>query len=195
MIIFEDLMDRVYYAYLDDEDQGIRFISLVEDPAIQESYMLFNKQVKFSKDDNTHCLTGPILIPNQKIYRRDERGEYYIVFSEDTIEKIASKMISQGTAANVDTQHNNHLEEGIYPIEIYLKDSKRNSLVGFEDLPDKTLFVTYKVENEELYQKIKDDFKGFSIEALFSIKEVPQESEEEILNDILNSLRKLKCIR
>lgn len=187
-------MERIFYAYLDDEDQGIRFISLVENPAIQESYMLFNKHIKFSKDDSKHCLTGPILIPNQKIYRRDERGEYYIVFSEETIEKIASKMIAQGTAANVDTQHNNHLEEGIYPIEIYLKDSKRNSLVGFEDLPDKTLFVTYKVENDELYQKIKDDFTGFSIEALFSLKEIPQESEEDVLQDILNSLKKLKWV-
>lgn len=154
--------------------------------------MLFNKQIKFSKDDNTHCLTGPILIPDQKIYRRDSSGEYYVVFKADTIEKIASKMISEGTAAKVDTEHNNHLEEGIYPIEIYLKDSRRNNLVGFEDLPDKTLFVTYKVDNEELYQKIKDDFTGFSIEALFTLK---PESEEDVLQEILNNLKKLRNVK
>ena len=193
MAINENTMDRVFYAYLDDDSDGIRFISLVDQPAIEENYLLFNKQIKFSKDDNTHCLTGPILIPNQKIYRRDDKGEYYIVFEADTIEKIASRMITQGTAAKVDTQHNNQLEEGIYPIEIYLKDSKRNTLVGFEDLPDKTLFVTYKVENEELYQKIKDDFKGFSIEALFTLKEIPTETEE--LQEILSQLKKLRNIK
>lgn len=187
------MMDRVFYAYLDDESDGIRFISLVEDPAIEEDYILFNKQIKFSKDDNTHCLTGPILIPNQRIYRRDERGEYYIVFEASTIEQIAARMIAQGTAAKVDTQHNNQLEEGIYPIEIYLKDSKRNTLVGFEDLPDKTLFVTYKVDNEELYQKIKDDFRGFSIEALFTLKEAPTEIED--LQEILSQLKKLRKIK
>lgn len=188
-------MDRIYYAYLNDENDGIQFISLVERPAIQESYFLFNKQFKFTKDDNTHCLTGPILIPNQKIYRRDSRGEYYIVFEADTIEKIASKMISQGTAANVDTQHNGILEKGIHPIEIYLKDSKRNNLVGFEDLPDKTLFVTYKVDDDELYQRIKEDFRGFSIEALLSLKETPESSEEDVLQDILESLKKLRRIK
>lgn len=193
MAINENTMDRVFYAYLDDDSDGIRFISLVDQPAIEENYLLFNKQIKFSKDDNTHCLTGPILIPNQKIYRRDDKGEYYIVFEADTIEKVASRMITQGTAAKVDTHHNNQLEEGIYPIEIYLKDSKRNTLVGFEDLPDKTLFVTYKVENEELYQKIKDDFKGFSIEALFTLKEIPTETEE--LQEILSQLKKLRNIK
>lgn len=186
-------MTPIYNAILDDSIDGIRLISLVEEPAIHQSYICFNEVIKFSQDDDNHCLTGPILIPNYKILRRDaQRGEYYIVFSEDTIEKIAAKMIREGTAANVDTNHNHQMEKGIYPIEVYFKDDKRNKLVGFEDLPDKTLFVTYKVENEELYQKIKNDFNGFSVDALVTL--IP-ESQEDTLAAILADLKKLKNVR
>lgn len=164
-------MIPVYYV----EDASISCISIVNNPAIEEDFVLFNKQIALAKEGNT--ITGPILIPEQKIYRRDDSGEYYLVFSKDAISRFGSKLLESGCSKNVSLSHNGTLLKGIRPIEVYLKDSSRNSLVGFEDLPDGTLFVTYVIEDESLKERVKD-LSGFSIEASIQVK------KPDILNKV-----------
>lgn len=151
-------MIPIYYV----NNADISCISIVDNPAIESDFIMFNKQIRFQSDKNS--ITGPILIPDKKIYRRNESGEYYLVFSKDAIKRFASDLLTNGCIQNISIQHNGTLLTGIKPIEVYLKDSNRNSLNGFEDLPDGTLFVTYLIEDKDLLNRIKD-LSGFSIEA------------------------------
>lgn len=160
-------MIPVYYV----NDASIDCISLVDQPAIESDFILFNKQIRFKSNNDQKSITGPILIPDIKIYRRDESGEYYLVFSKEAIKRFASDLICSGNARNVSAMHNNQLLTGIKPTEVYIKDSSRNILSGFEDLPDGTLFVTYVINDTDLYNRIiNENYSGFSIEAEIKIK-------------------------
>ena len=168
-------MIPVYYV----NNAFIDCISLVDQPAIGSDFILFNKQIRFQSDNKQRSITGPILIPDMKIYRRDESGEYYLVFSKESIKQFASDLITSGNTKNVSAMHNGQLLTGIKPIEVYIKDSTRNILNGFEDLPDGTLFITYLIEDADLYNRIiNENYSGFSIEAEIKIK------KEDLFNKI-----------
>ena len=63
---------------------------------------------------------------------------------------------------------------------------------GFEDIEDKSLFGTYKVLNDDVWGKIKDGtFKGFSLEGVFDMVEVKEQSEEDkLMDEVLDLLEK-----
>lgn len=168
-------MIPVYYV----NNAFIDCISLVDQPAIESDFILFNKQIRFQSDNKQRSITGPILIPDMKIYRRDESGEYYLAFSKESIKQFASDLITSGNTKNVSVMHNGQLLTGIKPTEVYIKDSTRNILNGFEDLPDGTLFITYLIEDADLYNRIvNENYSGFSIEAEIKIK------KEDLFNKI-----------
>lgn len=172
------------YLDINELDEGIERISLVDYPAIEKNFISLSKQFKFIKDEYRKLITGPILIPDKPIYRNDESGEYYISFSKDAIERIATKLINDGTASKVDTMHNQVEIDKIYPIEIYIKDENKD-IKGFEDLPIGTLFVTYKITDKELFDKIDNSFKGFSIEGTFS-------EDRTELEQLFNKIKNIK---
>jgi len=67
--------------------------------------------------------------------------------------------------------HDNNLQaKGVYVIESLIIDSKRGTKApdGFEDAPDGSWFGSMRVENDEVWQMVKDGtFKGFSVEGMF----------------------------
>lgn len=85
------------------------------------------------------------------ILRRDAtRGQFYVVFSKETLEQMARKLLRDGRINSVNTEHKAEVD-GVTLTEIYLKDSARGLCPsGFEDVPDGSLFGTYYVENEAL---------------------------------------------
>lgn len=160
---------KVYDAVLVDETEGILAISLVDDPAIEKNFMYFSKtnpaqNVSLVKTNDKHIITGPILIPEKLIYRRDEDGsEYYIKFSKEVIQKLCSKMLVDGTFQNNTLMHLPGYVNGLVPLEIYL--AKGNS-----EWPEGSLIVSYKVTSEKLWKEIKDGtFRGFSIESFLEL--------------------------
>jgi hypothetical protein len=59
-------------------------------------------------------------------------------------------------------------------------------MAGYEDAPDGSWFISAKVDNEEVWAKIKaGDFKGFSVEGQFAkelkVEEPAVPSEEAML--------------
>lgn len=160
---------KVYNAVLVDETEGILAISLVDYPAIEKNFMYFSKtnpaqNVSLVKTNDKHIITGPILIPEKLIYRRDEDGsEYYIKFSKEVIQKLCSKMLVDGTFQNNTLMHLPGYVNGLVPLEIYL--AKDNS-----EWPEGSLIVSYKVTSEKLWKEIKDGtFRGFSIESFLEL--------------------------
>ena len=77
--------------------------------------------------------------------------------------------------------------DGITMFESWITDAKRGvkAMVGFEDVPDGSWFGSFKVNNPEVWQMIKEGkIKGFSVEGLFQYKQ----SESKDLNTKADSL-------
>jgi hypothetical protein len=181
----------VYKLTIQDEDfeSGVDFISLVENPAIQKDFMKFNDTQKFAiQSEEKRIISGAAMLADLPIYRRDAmRGEYYVVFDKETIFKIAKKWAITNKYNSVNIDHA-QVVNGLVLFESYLIDVERGILPpkGFEDAKDGSWFVSYYVENEEIWQSIKDGvWKGFSVEGFFDFVEP---SEEDKIVEALKSL-------
>jgi hypothetical protein len=154
----------------DDEGTGVDFVALVNAPAIERNFQAFNNRVKFTANEDKRLVTGPLMIPESMIFRRDEKfGEYYVTYTAETIKKIAEKFMQNQYISNVNTEHKTPVKD-VFMIESFITDVDRGigSPKGFEDLPEGTWFGTYKVNNEDVWNQVKDGtFKGFSVEGDF----------------------------
>ena len=175
-----------------------------------------NKQeiVLQSVSDEKRLVAGPLLLPNKKILRVSEDGlPYAIYFSPETIETIARKFMKNKFNGEVTVEHGNKKVDGVYLTESWIIDETnrdKSNQYGFK-LPKGTWFGVYKVENDSVWQDIKDGkLKGFSVEALLehkissvnpkqlfstdvlelSIEDLTNEQAEVILNEISVLLKK-----
>lgn len=168
----------IFEAYIGDEYCGIYKISLVDLPAVESNFVAFNKNkhsMKFSIDDEEqHMVTGVIMRANFLIYRYDpDYGEYYIKYSAETIKKMAEKMMVDGTFNKVNLMHMDGTDvEGVNLVELFIKDTNKGiNPAGFDDIENGSLFATYKVNNEAIWDEIKaGTFAGFSLEGFFDIE-------------------------
>ena len=187
----------VWNAILKDEADGIIAISLVDMPAVMSNFVLFNKNDKYQKfeinNEEQHLITGVVMLADVPIYRRDGDYEYYLVFSKDTIKKMAEKMLKIGTQNNIDLQHNGKMIDGVNLVELFIKDSSKGITPNFisEDIPDGSLMATFHVVDEELWQILHtDEINGFSIEGFFSYEMVQMRDNNKINKN--NAMNKIK---
>ncbi len=165
----------IYRMILDDtNDTGVFTISLVDSPAIETDFLLFDKDNKvldkFSvQDEEKHIVTGPAMIPEMPIFRRDELGrEYYVVFDTDTVRQIEERFMNNGYLHSLNLQHSYDID-GAFVVESYIVDKKRGICPNeFADVNDGTWIVSVKVTNDELWQEIKESgrINGFSVEVV-----------------------------
>jgi len=167
-------------VYIDDTEMtGVEMISLVKKPAIMEDFIAMSddqteqyKQVILSEDDK-QIITGPALIPDIEIIRKDEDGNpFYIKYSKETIEKIAQKFAKFRGNYQVNKDHKKEkMAEETFIYESWITGENDKALeLGF-DVPAGTWMVSLKVENSDLWNQIKaGKYKGFSIEGLFKFK-------------------------
>ena len=157
-----------------------------------------DKQAFVIQDEEQRIISGPLMLADTPIYRNDAiRGEYYVVFSADTIKQIAQKFFKKGYQNNVNLMHNSgDVQEGLTMFESWIVDKKRGiqPMVGFEDVPDGSWFGSYKVENDEAWNKVKSgEVLGFSVEGNFLYKEQEQMNDEErMMNEIIKVLQQVK---
>jgi len=179
----------IYDIKLSDDSQGVGFISLVDDPAIGVDWIKLSSesQLSFKADKEKQLLYGPFLIPNKLIYRHDEKmGEYYVRFSREEIEKIATKFNEDLNNKNINFQHTQEKVEAFVASNWMIEgeqDKSRN--MGF-DLPEGTWFGGVKVKDTAFWSdKVKtDEVRGFSVEILadleLALKNKEQKMEKEI---------------
>jgi hypothetical protein len=181
-----------------EDESGVDFIALVDKPAIKRNWIAFSEQIKFSfkSDTEKRIISGPAMIPDEPIYRKDKDGnEYNVIFRKETIQKIVQKYFKQQNTSNFNLQHKKSLlAQGVYLIESFVIDNERgiNAPKGFEDLPDGSWFISCKVDNDEIWNDfVKEQvFKGFSVEGLFMEKEVTSEENEfRELNGMIDKLK------
>lgn len=193
-------MIPVFEALIDSFDNGIYKISLVDLPAVESDFVYFNKSnenVKFSIDnEEQRMVTGVIMRANFPIYRYDEDfGEYYIKYSPETIKLMAEKMMIDNTFNNINLQHIDGTDvEGVNLVEIFIKDtSKGINPAGFEDIEDGSLFATYKINIDSIWEQIKlGTFKGFSLEGYFTIERAQlRKTNKKDKNTFIHTMNRL----
>ena len=163
-----------------EEKEGVFAISLVENPAIEIDFIALSKEniIKLAEvSEEKRLLISPVLIPNQPIYRRDDKGnEFNIVFPEETILKAQQNFYKQGFQRNSNIEHDDNLTlNDVTFVESWIKedDTHDKSLKYGFNLPNGTWFAVMKVENDETWQKVKNgEVKGFSIEGNFDLEKI-----------------------
>ena len=178
----------------EQDDAEVSFIALVDKPAIKRDFLAFKEAVKFEiVSEDERVITGPLMIPDQLIYRDSPKfGMHYVKFSPATIKQIAIKFSKKGFQRNVNIMHDAEMQvDGLTMFETFISNSKRGvkPLEAFKDLPDGTWFGSFYVENPKVWELIKSgEVKGFSVEGLFDY-EKPQESKMSELMRLLNSFQ------
>lgn len=178
-------MKKVFYININDVDAtGIDAISLVDVPAVQRNFLCFSEDrpVKLKFDASKHIITGVVCLADTPIYRNNEKyGEYWVVFTKETIQKMVEKFSRDGLFKSVNLQHDdNKFVDGIYMVESYLTDKARGiSPIEFNDIPDGSWVASYKVDNLELWDEIVNSGKlnGFSLQGMFELNPERFESE------------------
>lgn len=179
----------IYDIVLTDENQGVGMISLVDDPAIKVNWIKLAKQnpILFRSDKEKQLLYGPFLIPNMLIYRFDEtNGEYYVRFSKEEIEKIATKFNEDLNNKNINFMHSEVAVDAFVAQNWIIEgEQDKSKNLGF-DLPEGTWFGSVKIKDGEFWKdKVKnDEVKGFSVEILadlqLSLKNKEKQMEKQI---------------
>ena len=176
----------IFDAFLTDEELGMSCISLVDEPAMEKEMMVFSKDKKpimFAvQDELQHKVTSVVIRCNYPIYRIDERGrEYYIRFGKEVIDNLAEKYSKDGLLNQVSVQHNGELLSDITMVEFFIKNKEKGiDPVGFEDIEDYSLFCTFKVNNDEVWNRIMEgEFGGFSMEVSLDMQPTDEFIESE----------------
>jgi hypothetical protein len=193
----------VYELMISDDlqdDAEVNFVSLVDRPAIQKNWNAFSNKVKFNTNAEKRVISGAIMLADTPIYRSDvSHGEYYVVFSKETIFKIVQRYFKKGYQANVNIQHNQDTKlEDVYLFESFISDKERGvmPMKGFEDAPDGSWFGSMKVDNEYAWNEVKEgNIKGFSVEGVFEYsmaKKEAQEQADKIFEEIKKILSQVK---
>lgn len=188
----------VYELMISDDlqdDAEVNFVSLVDRPAIQKNWNAFNHKVKFNTDEEKRVISGAIMLANTPIFRSDvSHGDYYVVFSKETIFKIVQRYFKKGYQANVNIQHNqNEQLEDVYLFESFISDKERGvmPMQGFEDAPDGSWFGSMKVDNDYAWNEVKEgNIKGFSVEGVFEYSKA-EKKEESIMAQIYQILKEI----
>lgn len=146
----------IFYAEINEADEGIFAISLVDFPATMSDFVAFNEDKvveQFSvQDEDQHIISGVVMSANTPIYRRNKDGmEYYIVYKPETIRFMAEKLFSDNNQNQIDVLHNGNLIDGIHLVELFIKDSSKGVSPSYlENVTEGSLIATYKVRNEEI---------------------------------------------
>jgi len=186
----------------DDLNDGaeVDFVALVDRPAIERNFLKFKEaRSNFAiQSEERRIVSGALMLADTPIYRNDTNGEYYVTFTPGTIEKIAQKFFKKGYQSNVNLMHDGNQEvEGVTMFESWIKDSSRGvaPMKGFEDAPEGSWFGSFKVENEDVWNRVKSgEFKGFSVEGVFNYKKekAPMSVEEALWSQIVEILQAVK---
>lgn len=121
--------------------------------------------------EEKQIVTGPAMIPNQLILRKDEMGNpFHVYFSRETIEQIARKFLADNNTHNTDINHDNNVVNENTLLESWIvedPEKDKAAALGF-DVPKGTWMVSYKINNKETWSKIKSgQLNGYSIEGAF----------------------------
>jgi len=150
----------------------------------------------FQDDDEQMTVVGPAMIPNKKIVRSDYFGnKYYVYFSEETIKQISDKFMKRGYTRDTqhDIMHSGPGEKDVYVAESWIIEDPENDksrMYGFDDLPKGTWMTKMKINNKDIWEKVKSgELRGFSVSGFFEEYE-RNANELQFLRELAEILKK-----
>lgn len=170
---------KLYDVVLNDTEKGVYSISVVEDPAMEGMFIALQNQeqeVQLAKvDAEKRILMGVALVPDKVIYRNMDGNEFNIRFSRETVEKAAHLFLKNGFQNESSLEHSLKLN-GMSVVESWIIEDEvhdKSRKYGF-DHPAGSWMVSMKVNDEKVWNEyVKEGkVKGFSIDGLFSLKEL-----------------------
>ena len=170
---------KTYEAiYEPTKNKGVYGISLVENPAMEGTFIALSKENKIELktiDEEQRILIGLVLEPNKPIYRNQDGEEFNIVFSEATIKELAHAFYKGGFQKNSSLEHDKKIE-GVTFVESWtIQDSKmdKSTALGLS-YPKGSWMTIMKVDDDDLWDDYvkTEKVKGFSVDAMVSLKEV-----------------------
>lgn len=142
-------------------------------PKYKRSRVTQHSSQKFSVDfsninDDKMVVKGVCMIPNQLIFRLDEKNkEYFVFFSQETIKRLKE---SYGFNRSITIDHQDDITGNAILLKSWLynpDDENNNDNCNYNNLKPGSWCVEYQVVNKKLWSLIKDkNIKGFSIELL-----------------------------
>tara|TARA_R110000851_G_scaffold66465_3_gene150324 strand:- start:393 stop:1136 length:744 start_codon:yes stop_codon:yes gene_type:complete len=166
------------------QENGLLINSLVKNPAmmVKLAYKSDNtiKHTTIEKMDEQGLITTAVLVPDMLTLEFNENGEpFYEKWSKESVRLTALKAMKEKTLYNVDINHDLNVlsQDDVFLTEVWLVDNpkmdKSNTeffneqfkQLGYEDgVPEGTLFATYKINSEDLRNKIKaGELTGMSV--------------------------------
>jgi len=95
-----------------------------------------------------------------------------VIFDKAAIRSIVEKFSAKGYMKNFNLFHNEQAQVSDVTIfNSFISDSELgiSPLKGFEDIADGSWFISAKVNNDDVWEKVKaGQIKGFSVEGLFN---------------------------
>jgi len=122
-------------------------------------------------DDEEMIVTGPAMVPQQLILRKDEMGNpFHVFFSQETIKEIAKKFFEYNKMNNTDINHDDDITTKNTLLESWIvenPDMDKSKAMGFS-VPKGTWMTSYKINDVETWNQIKTGkLNGFSIAGNF----------------------------
>jgi len=183
-----------YEAVYDPESDNVFSVSLVESPAMESAFIALSKDevekttINFAEvDKKERTLLGVCLIPDKPIYRNQDGNEFYITFPKETIKASAHDFFTKGFQTNSKLEHESEIKNISFVESWVVKDPKTDTALAYglpkEDIVEGSWIMKMKCDNDEIYQKALDgEIKGFSIDGLFSLKEINLKKESMSLS-------------
>lgn len=163
----------IFDVLINDKDEsGVDFISLVDEPAMELDWLVFSYntevdifELDFTVDKEKKMLYGVFIIADKLTYRNDKKkGEYYVRFRPDQIEKIVRKFSKSNNNKNINFQHGDNIVKA-HVVDSFITNDMVKVDFGYE-VPSGSWVGSIHIEDDEFWQNyIKTgSLKGFSVE-------------------------------
>jgi hypothetical protein len=161
----------------DGQELGVSMIAFTKRPAIITKGMAFNSDepVKlFFKDELKYRICAPVMIP-MEIYRSDTNEEYFVQFTEEEIDSIHQKFMSNLTNKDIfNLEHNSEEVMPAFVLEAWIVDTPETDK-SFQTygilVPKGTLMMTTQITDKKVYSDlVSKDQVGYSIEGFLGLK-------------------------
>jgi len=176
----------VYEIYVDEEEQtGIRFLSLVQQPAIEIEGFAFDKEddvMSFKKIDEQKIF-GYFMVPDKLIFRRDdEKGDYYVKFSKDTIKSMMLRFNKYNNNKAINIDHTQEMAPAFIAENWIVADEyyDKSKLFGYEAIVGAWCGIVQVEDSKFWKDKVKGENRySFSIEGMMSQRPATYSKQEQ----------------
>ena len=189
------MLQEIELKIKDEDEDGVFAISLVESPAIEENFVALSSQEIELKviNEEKRIVVGFALVPEKRIYRRQNGKEFNIYFTKETVAQAAELYMKKLNLNNFTLEHESKTSV-VNVIESWVVEDPKHDKANIYNLDPKggEWVVMSKIYNDDVWNDVKEGkFKGYSIEAMFSGFEQLASKEESEAEETLRKLREL----